>query len=45
MVTVRYRRIGANGQTKDKQCDPAEKAPSHADKLIASETGARHEEK
>ena len=45
VVTVRYGRIGANGQSKDKEFETAGKAQSHADRLIAKKTGAGYEEK
>jgi len=38
-VTVRYGRIGANGQTKTKSFADASKAVAHAEKLIGEKTG------
>jgi DNA ligase-1 len=38
-VTVRFGRIGTNGQTQTKTLPTADKARQHADKLIAEKTG------
>ena len=38
-VTVRFGRIGTNGQTSVKEFADAAKASQHADKLIAEKTG------
>ena len=43
-VTVRYGRIGANGQTKTKSFDDETAAQDHADKLIDQKTGKGYEE-
>ncbi len=43
-VTVRYGRIGANGQTKTKTLGDDEAAQAHAEKLIQQKTGKGYEE-
>jgi len=44
-VTVRFGRIGANGQTQTKTFGDAAAAQEHADKLIEEKTGKGYEEK
>ena len=43
-VTVRYGRIGANGQTKTKEFDDEDAANAHAEKLIEQKTGKGYNE-
>ena len=38
-VTVRYGRIGSDGQSKTKSLDDETAAARHADKMIAAKTG------
>jgi predicted DNA-binding WGR domain protein len=44
-VTVRYGRIGANGQTQTKTLADAAAATKHAEKLIKEKTGKGYSEK
>lgn len=43
-VTVRYGRIGTDGQTNTKTLDSAQSAQAHAEKLIAQKTGKGYAE-
>ena len=43
-VTVRFGRIGTNGQTQTKSFSDADAATKHAEKLIAEKTGKGYKE-